>query len=103
MAGQARFSPAISAATADEAQLLYYTRGDYDALRRSVDFYDEGELLWLEVDVTIRQLTNGAKSLDDFCRAFYGAPATAQPIVKPYTFDDVAATVFSAATTSSNV
>ena len=77
--------------TADEAQLLYYTRSDYDALRRSVDFYDEGDLLWLEVDVMIRQLTNGAKSLDDFCRAFHGAPATQQPVVKPYTFDDVLA------------
>jgi predicted metalloprotease with PDZ domain len=79
--------------TADEAQLLYYTRGDYDALRRSVDFYDEGELLWLEADVTIRQLTKGAKSLDDFCHAFHGAPSTQQPMVKPYTFDDVVATL----------
>ncbi len=79
--------------TADEAQLLYYTREDYDALRRSVDFYDEGELLWLEVDLTIRQLTNGAKSLNDFCQAFHGAPATPQPVVKPYTFDDVVATL----------
>lgn len=77
--------------TADEAQLLYYTRGDYDALRRNTDFYDEGELLWLEVDVIIRRLTNGAKSLDDFCRAFHGAPATTTPAVKPYTFDDVVA------------
>ena len=77
--------------TADEAQLLYYTRDDYDALRRSVDFYDEGELLWLETDMTIRQLTNGTKSLDDFCRAFHGAPATQQPVVKPYTFEDVVA------------
>jgi len=77
--------------TADEAQLLYYARRDYDALRRGVDFYDEGELLWLEVDVTIRRLTRGAKSLDDFCRAFHGTPATRQPVVKPYTFDDVVA------------
>jgi predicted metalloprotease with PDZ domain len=77
--------------TADEAQLLYATRGDYDALRRSVDFYDEGELLWLEADVTIRQLTHGDRSLDDFCRAFHGAPSTLQPVVKPYTFDDVVA------------
>ncbi len=77
--------------TADQAQILYYTRSDYDALRRSVDFYDEGDLLWLEVDVTIRQLTKNAKSLDDFCHAFHGAPATTDPVVKPYTFDDVVA------------
>jgi predicted metalloprotease with PDZ domain len=74
--------------TADQAQVLYYTRPDYDALRRSVDFYDEGDLVWLEIDVTIRKLTNGGKSLDDFCRAFHGAPSTA-PMVKPYNFNDV--------------
>ena len=40
--------------------------------RRSVDYYPEGTLIWLEVDVMIRQLSKGAKSLDDFCRAFHG-------------------------------
>ena len=76
--------------TADEAPLLYYTRSDYDALRRSVDFYDEGVLLWLEADVTIRRLSHGAKSLDDFCRSFYGPPS-GSPRVVPYTFPDVVA------------
>jgi predicted metalloprotease with PDZ domain len=76
--------------TADEASLLYYTRSDYDSLRRSVDFYDEGVLLWLEADVTIRRLSQGARSLDDFCRGFYGPPS-GSPRVVPYTADDVAA------------
>ena len=74
--------------TGDEAQLLYYGRSDSDALRRSVDFYDEGDLIWLEADVTIRQLTKGKKSLDDFCRRFHGGENGA-PAVKPYTFEDV--------------
>ena len=73
---------------ADEAQLLYYTRPDWDSWRRSVDYYDEGDLIWLEADVTIRRLTKGAKSLDDFCRAFHGGESGA-PVVKSYTFEDV--------------
>ncbi len=76
--------------TAAAAQLLYDARGDYAGLRRSVDFYEEGTLIWLEVDTLIRQLSKGAKSLDDFCRAFHGGPGGA-PALKPYTFEDVVA------------
>jgi len=81
---------------ADEAQLLYGTRGDWSSWRRGVDFYDEGVLVWLEVDVTIRQLTGGKKSLDDFCRAFHGGGNT-RPMVKPYSFEDVVAALNSVA------
>jgi len=76
----------------DEAQLLYYTRGDWDSWRRSVDYYDEGDLIWLEADVTIRSITKGAKSLDDFCKAFHGGES-GKAEVKPYTFDDVVNTL----------
>ncbi len=72
----------------DEASILYDARDDWSSLRRGVDFYDEGDLIWLEADVTIRDLTGGKKSLDDFCKLFHGAPSTA-PMVKPYSFDDV--------------
>ncbi|HVW21814.1 MAG TPA: hypothetical protein VHC86_11420 [Opitutaceae bacterium] len=74
--------------TADEAQLLYFTRGDYDSLRRDTDYYDEGVLIWLEADATIRQLSGGRRSLDDFCRGFYGPPST-PPQVRPYAAGDV--------------
>jgi predicted metalloprotease with PDZ domain len=76
--------------TAVAAQLLYNSRDDYADYRRSVDYYDEGTLIWLEADVTIRRLSNGAKSLNDFCRAFHGGPGGA-PALKTYTFDDVVA------------
>jgi len=56
--------------------------------RATTDFYYEGMLIWLEADVLIRQKTGGKRSLDDFCRAFYGG-ASGPPEVKPYTFDDV--------------
>lgn len=76
--------------TAVAAQLLYNARDDYAGYRRGVDYYDEGTLIWLEVDVLIRDLSKGAKSLNDFCRAFHGGPGGA-PALKTYTFEDVVA------------
>jgi predicted metalloprotease with PDZ domain len=78
--------------TAVAAQLLYGARSDYQDIRRSTDYYEEGTLIWLDADVTIRTLSKGAKSLDDFAKAWAGAPSTA-PEVKPYTFDDVVRTL----------
>ncbi len=68
------------------------SRGNWSNWRRGVDYYPEGELLWLEADVKIRQLTGGKRSLDDFCKLFFGAPALAEgqvPAANPYTFDDL--------------
>jgi predicted metalloprotease with PDZ domain len=74
--------------TAVAAQLLYEARSDWESTRRGVDFYDEGMLIWLEADTVIRKQTGGKKSLDDFCRIFYGAPS-GPPQVKPYSFENV--------------
>jgi predicted metalloprotease with PDZ domain len=74
--------------TADAAPQLYFAPRAWQSWRRGTDFYDEGTLSWLWADVIIRQQTKGAKSLDDFCELFHGAPSTG-PMVKPYTFDDV--------------
>ncbi len=77
--------------TATAAQTLYLIGSRaWFSWRRSVDFYDESWLIWLEADTVIRKQTNGKKSLDDFCRGFHGAPSTG-PKVVPYTFDDVVA------------
>ncbi|MES2393257.1 MAG: M61 family peptidase [Acidobacteriota bacterium] len=75
--------------TATNAQILYLTGGAWDNYRRNTDYYDEGELLWLEVDLTIREKTNGAKSLNDFAALFEGLGGNTAPKVVPYTFDDV--------------
>lgn len=72
------------------AQLLYQARKEGVFLRRSTDFYPEGDLIWLETDVRIRQLTQGRHSLDDFCKKFHGGQSSA-PAVVPYTLDDVVA------------
>jgi predicted metalloprotease with PDZ domain len=76
--------------TAVAAQLLYSARKEGEARRRSVDFYSEGDLIWLEADVLIRQQTNGRRSLDDFCKRFYGG-ASGPPKVVPYGFEDIVA------------
>lgn len=73
--------------TTDAAQLLYVQPRDWAArLRRQEDFYQESALLWLEADTLIRKLSGGHRSLDDFCRNFYGGPST-PPEVRPYDFD----------------
>jgi predicted metalloprotease with PDZ domain len=81
--------------------------------RRALDYYDESMLVWLDADTTIRTISGGKKSLDDFAKAFFGASvgalapgrapaapsaslragfaAAATPTVKPYTLDDVVA------------
>ena len=64
--------------------------GGWESWSRSADYYDEGVLIWLEVDARIRQLTHGSRSLDDFCHAFFGGES-GPPSVKPYTLDDVVA------------
>ena len=77
--------------TAISAAFLYDVSGrNWESWRRSVDFYDEGWLIWLDADILIRRETQGQKSLDDFCRLFYGAPST-PPKVVTYTLDDVVA------------
>jgi len=78
--------------TADAAPQLYFSPQAWHSWRRGTDFYDEDTLNWLWVDVIIRQQSKGAKSIDDFCHLFHGAPSTG-PMVKPYTFDDVVSTL----------
>jgi len=77
--------------TATAAQTLYAAGGGWDNWRLSVDYYDEGELIWLDVDTTIRKMTNGKKSIDDFVAKFHGLGGDTAPKVVPYTFEDVVA------------
>ncbi len=52
------------------------------------DYYEEGELIWLEADTLIRERSNGKRSLDDFARAFFGIH-DGSTVVVTYTFDDI--------------
>jgi predicted metalloprotease with PDZ domain len=71
-----------------EPGLGFGGRGGWLNWRRGTDYYDEGDLLWLEVDTIIHRETKGQKSIDDFCQVFHGG-ANAGPEVKPYTFEEL--------------
>jgi predicted metalloprotease with PDZ domain len=75
--------------TADSAPFLYTAGGGWGGWRRGVDFYNEGSLIWLEADVTIRKVTNGRRSLDDFCALFHGQSDNGTVWMKPYDVDEV--------------
>ena len=79
--------------TASMAMTLWQDGGGaYGGLRRDgFDFYGEGGLVWLEVDVTLRRLSGGRKSLDDFVALFHGAGGDTPPKVLPYRFSDLVA------------
>jgi predicted metalloprotease with PDZ domain len=74
--------------TAIAAQLGYTAATGWRARTRGVDFYDESALLWLQADTLIRSKTRGAKSLDDFCRLFYGPPSSSPKVVS-FEFNDI--------------
>jgi predicted metalloprotease with PDZ domain len=77
--------------TAISAQTLYGTTEAWDNWRRSVDYYPEGALIWLDADVAIRRLSKGKRSLNDFCGRFLGEGGNTGPKVLPYTLEDVLA------------
>jgi predicted metalloprotease with PDZ domain len=70
----------------DTARDSWHLRGrsrNWSYLRRNQDYYSEGAVIWMEVDAMIRRGTDGAKSLDDFCRTFF-RHAEGDGLVKPF-------------------
>ncbi len=60
--------------------------------QRSEDYYNEGLMVWMEVDAMLRQKSGGTKSIDDFARAFFGVRDGDYGELT-YDFDEVAATL----------
>ncbi|MBY8828163.1 M61 family metallopeptidase [Hephaestia mangrovi] len=60
--------------------------------QRSEDYYNEGLMVWMEVDSILRQQSHGTKSIDDFARAFFGINDGDWGEVT-YTFNDVVNTL----------
>jgi predicted metalloprotease with PDZ domain len=56
--------------------------------QRSEDYYNEGMLVWLEVDALLRQKTGGAKGMDDFARIFF-AGTEGRWQARPFTLQEI--------------
>ncbi|MDA8094687.1 MAG: peptidase M61, partial [Betaproteobacteria bacterium] len=54
----------------------------------SEDYYEMGQLTWLDADTLIRKLSGGTRSLDDFAKAFFGVD-NGSYVTHTYTFDDI--------------
>jgi predicted metalloprotease with PDZ domain len=77
--------------TAISASILRDPSHYWSNWRRAQDYYREGMLLWLDADTTIRRLTQGKKSLNDFCVKFLAVGGNTPPKVVPYDFDEIVA------------
>lgn len=64
----------------------------YRNYQMSEDYYSGGQMVWLEVDGKLRELSGDKRSLDDFAKAFFGMDNGAWD-VNPYTFEDIVATL----------
>ena len=56
--------------------------------QRSYDYYSESDLVWLDADTKIRELSGGKKSLDDFARLLFGIE-NGSYVTITYTFEDL--------------
>ena len=65
----------------------------YRNYQMSEDYYQAGQMIWLEADALIRARTGNKKSLDDFAHAFFGVNDGEWEIQNTYTFEDVVATL----------
>lgn len=56
--------------------------------QRSYDYYPESDLVWLDADTKIRELSDGKKSLDDFAKLFFSIN-NGSYITVPFALDDL--------------
>jgi predicted metalloprotease with PDZ domain len=59
--------------------------------KRGQDYYQEGELFWLDADTLIRQKTDNKKSLTDFLHIFLGKGGNTGPLIVTYNRDELVA------------
>lgn len=84
-AGRA-WRPLVDTAVGLQAQ--FNAPSEWESWRRSVDYYGESSLIWLEADVLVRQMSRGQRSLGDFARRFFD-DGVGPPTVKPYSREDL--------------
>lgn len=64
----------------------------YRNYQGSEDYYSAGQLIWLDVDGKLRELSHGKRSINDFAKAFFGVNPGKWD-VDTYTFQDVVKTL----------
>ncbi|GAA0249421.1 M61 family metallopeptidase [Rhodanobacter caeni] len=64
----------------------------YRNYQASEDYYSGGQLIWLDVDAKLRDLSRGKHSIDDFAKAFFGMN-DGDWGVNTYVFEDVVKTL----------
>src|ERR1700676_1981212 len=69
--------------TAIAASILRGGNPAWSNWKRGQDYYQEGELFWLDADTLIRKLTDKKKSLDDFEAIFLGKGGNTGPNLAP--------------------
>ena len=80
----------LQSTTDDEITIGRRLPMEWPSWQRKRDYYEEGALVWLDVDTRIRELSGGQRSLDDFARGFFGVEdGRVAPLL--YTFADVVA------------
>jgi len=75
--------------TAIAASILRGGNPAWSNWKRGQDYYQEGELLWLDADTLIRKLTNNQKFLDDFLKIFLGLNGDTGPGIVTYTREEL--------------
>jgi len=67
--------------TAASSQIRRGGSRNWRYLQRSQDYYNEGAMLWMEIDAILREESEGKISLDDFCKRFLGRVVEGQTVV----------------------
>jgi predicted metalloprotease with PDZ domain len=70
--------------TAIASSILRGGTASWSNWKRGQDYYQEGELLWLDADTLIRKLTDNKKSLNDFEAIFLGKGGNTGPLIVGY-------------------
>jgi predicted metalloprotease with PDZ domain len=70
--------------TAIASSILRGGTANWSNWKRGQDYYQEGELLWLDADTLIRKLTDNKKSLNDFEAIFLAKGGNTGPLIVPY-------------------
>ena len=75
--------------TAIAASILRGGNPAWSNWRRGQDYYQEGELFWLDADTLIREKTNNKKSLTDFLHIFLGKGGNTGLLIVTYNRDEL--------------